>query len=226
MLKIPSRDGNGGMIVELACAGFLFVGITLLCFDAGVLMAAHSTLDEATRDAGRAAGESTLTAANPDLPRQAAEDALSKHASAGNMFLKNLRLDSFEYKVDAIPDITGIPDNGGAPPGGKVSGTPYVALTASVDAVVPAPILFFGAEFGKGGTLHYSQAAMFPIIKSPVFFDPRPFDANPPASIEHYPCDGIPDYPYDSPPCGQPGSSGSGGGHPSLPTPGKAGPNG
>jgi hypothetical protein len=173
-----TRQQSGQVTVELACVAFLFVVLTLLCVDAAVLMMATSTLDEAVRDAGRAAAE------QPDKTKaqNAADQAAKKHLGTNNPLLTNLNLTVTDYQsvadagcIDSTSGTTGLTPCGA----GQMQGTPFVKLNAKVDAHVPAPIFFFGASFGEGGTLTFQQVATFPILNiapPPILgvFDPDP----------------------------------------------------
>ncbi|HEY9869578.1 MAG TPA: TadE/TadG family type IV pilus assembly protein [Candidatus Obscuribacterales bacterium] len=207
MTRSQHTNGNrttGAAIVELACIAIVFVVFALLCVDAAVLIMASSVLDESVRDAGRAAAEmQTLSDA-----QKAADRAKDRHAK-NNPMLKNLAVQVTKYEsesdVGCIDSTSGTTGLTGCP-GGQMSGTPSVQLKASVDAVVPAPILFFGASFGQGGTLHFEQVATFPII-----------NIAPPTTL------GV----FDTPPAPQ--TTGGGGAYPckvSLPSCGAANPSG
>ncbi len=179
-MRVANRQ-SGASIVELASISILFVILALLCVDAGVLVMATSALDEAVRDAGRAAAETSKQAD----AKNAATQALKKHLGESNPVLKNLALvgDVVYEPYDGanklfIKSDTGSTGLDGAP-AGQMLATPFVRLTAGIDAVVPAPILFFGASFGKGGTLRFEQTATFPIIKLPVTGSGGVFDQNP-----------------------------------------------
>lgn len=233
------RSQSATTIVELACTAFLFIVFALLALDAGVLIMANSVLDEASRDAGRAAGETQ----NQSDAQNAANLAIGKHKNQDNPFLKNLSLIGQVLYQDVVPPIdsttgtsgssgpTGQPGLPPKPviPAGQMEGTPFVQLTAGIDAVVPAPIFFFGARFGPGGTLHFESTTTFPIIKVAVPASGGVFDANPPlgggGGGGFVPCPpGQPQCP--KPPPGTGGPGGPGGSSSTGPPPGSGGPPG
>jgi len=185
MRKRQANNESGASIVELACVAVLFVVLALLCVDAGVLVMATSSLDEAVRDAGRAAAETK----NQSDATSAANQALKKHIGPNNPVLRNLAIvgpvtyEPYDGATKVyIKSDTGSTGLTGAP-AGQMLATPFVRLQAGIDAVVPAPILFIGASFGKGGTLHFEQTATFPIIKLPVTGTGDVFDKNPVANV-------------------------------------------
>jgi len=165
------RGFRGNVIVELAAGAFLFVIFALLAFDAGVLIMANSVLDEASRDAARAAGECDSQA----KAQQAALAAVAKHKDPNNPFLKTVNLVG---EVDYQPVVAKIDSTNGTT-GGLMDGTPFVRLTVGIDARIPAPIFFFNAKFGADGSLHFESTTTFPIIKLPVSATGDLFDKQP-----------------------------------------------
>jgi Flp pilus assembly protein TadG len=217
MTRSQHTHGNttsGVAIVELACIAIVFVVFALLCVDAAVLIMASSVLDEAVRDAGRAAAEMQTQA----KAQAAADLAMKKHAKS-NPLLKNLSVQVTKYEsesdVGCIDSTSGTTGLTGCP-AGQMSGTPSVQLKAAVDAVVPAPVLFFGASFGEGGTLHFEQVATFPIINIAPPTATGVFDTPPAPQTTGgggaYPCK------VSLPSCGAPNPSGGGTGGPSTTT--------
>jgi hypothetical protein len=190
---------------------------------------ATSTLDEAVRDAGRAAAE------QPDKPKaqNAANQAVKKHLGTNNPLLTNLTLNVTDYQsiadagcIDSTSGTTGLAPCGS----GQMQGSPFVKLNARVDAKIPAPIFFFGAKFGEGGTLTFQQVATFPILNiapPPVVgvFDPDPPYATD-GGLAGFPClNPAPDCPRaGSSSTGQQGTTGPSG--PTGPTGGSGAPPG
>lgn len=145
----PGRKDRAHTAIELGASAFVLAVLAIFCADIGVLLYGANVNDRACRDAARAAAQTS----SQQAALAAAEASLSAYAVDG-YYLKDLILDydSFVYE-----------DFGGSAPPDQ---SPFVVVSTSLTAKIPAPVLFFGASFGKDGEHNFSRTYTFPIVKT------------------------------------------------------------
>lgn len=128
-----TRKGGGSGIIELAISGFLTIALTILCIDIGVLMVADNILDQAARDACRAAsGQQDRASAE-----NAANAALLNHQTDG-YYITQPEIEEFVYK------------NGDGDP--SRADDAYVSVVVRCNVRLPAPVNFFGLSLTTYGS--------------------------------------------------------------------------
>jgi Flp pilus assembly protein TadG len=145
-MRIKER---GSSIIELASILCLLTVVALLCADIGMIALASSLNDQACRDAARAAAQGS----NMDEALKMATASVKSHEA-----------DGYFITSPTIPEGGLVyEDYGGRPPQDE---SPYVEVTTTSTVRVPAPIIFFGAKFGDGGTINFSRKYTFPIVRT------------------------------------------------------------
>lgn len=152
-MKRSIRKEKGSIILEFVCVAFLLVAVTLIAVDCAICLFAAWNNDAACRDAVRAAAQQP----SPDLARQAAVAAAAEFSGGSLRMTKpvvQFENNQFEYQV--YPDAQGVPqrDRG-----------PYVRVTTSAVAKIPAPLSIFGVKMLDEVT--FKQSYQFPIVKLP-----------------------------------------------------------
>ncbi len=147
-----SRSNRGHLIIELSMITFLIVVVSVLCANIGIVSLATSLNDAACRDAARAAAQ----ASNATAALKLAQAAIKAHSTDGYyVTIPTVDTSSFEYQ-----------DYAGNPPANT---SPYVKVTTTSQVRIPAPILFFGAQFSKSGKLTFTRTYNFPIVKTQLY---------------------------------------------------------
>jgi Flp pilus assembly protein TadG len=146
------RQAKGNTILELATISGLLVVVALLCADIGIVSMGAAMNDQACRDACRAAAQA------------------SNMTEATNMARASLKAHTADGYFVTTPSITpgGLvyQDFGGnAPP----DTSPYVEVSTRNTVRIPAPVLFFGAKFGQGGTMNFTKKYTFPIVRTTLY---------------------------------------------------------
>lgn len=148
------RAAEGHVLVELSMITVLLVIVAVLCANVGIMSLASSMNDSACRDAARAAAQaSSRTAA-----LNQAQAALKAHKTDG-YFVSQPTINTSDFVYE---------DYSGSPPDNT---SPYVQVTTSSTVRVPAPILFFGAQFGKDGTMTFNRTYTFPIVRTQLYLN-------------------------------------------------------
>jgi Flp pilus assembly protein TadG len=146
------RSVLGHLVIELSMISFLIVVVSVLCANIGIVSLATSLNDAACRDAARAAAQASNSASALKL----AQAAIKAHTTDGYYItVPTVDSSSFEYE-----------DYAGSPPANT---SPYVKVTTTAQVRIPAPILFFGAEFSKTGTITFTRTYNFPIVKTQLY---------------------------------------------------------
>ncbi len=147
------RSGSvGSAIIELSIIASLLVVITLLCANVGIIALASTINDSACRDAARAAAQASSSSTALKL----AQAAIKAHYADGYFVTQpTINTSAFVYQ-----------DYAGNPPPAT---SPYVQVTTSSNVRIPAPIVFFGAKFGSGGSLTFTRTYTFPIVKTQLY---------------------------------------------------------
>lgn len=166
-MQFKMRNRNRGVtVVELAGTAIFFIVLTLLMADIAILVVANQTNNEACRDAARAAG-----LAPPDKARTAADGALTAHQRVDGTFVKALRITQFRYN--------GLPPRWGTADSIDPANQPTVFVTTEITVRIPAPIIFFSAEFkGQNGDLAFTSSYLYPILNLETSNPPGDFDPN------------------------------------------------
>lgn len=160
------RRAKAATVVELASTAIFFIVLTLLMADIAILVVANQTNNEACRDAARAAG-----LAPPDKARTAADGALTAHQRVDGTFIKSLRITQFRYN--------GLPPRWGTADSLDPANQPTVFVTTEISVRIPAPIIFFNAEFkGQNGDLTFTSSYLYPILNLETSNPPGDFDPN------------------------------------------------
>jgi len=145
------RRMSGHSAIELGTMAVVITVMALLCANIGVLVMCASINDQACRDACRAAAQM----GSASTAQQAAQAALRLYRVDGYFVGQpSFDSDSFVYQ-----------DFGGDP---TPESSPFVTVTTTSVARIPAPILFLGARFGEGGTMTFSRTYTFPIVKTTI----------------------------------------------------------
>lgn len=150
------RRCRGASLVEVAIIGTLLVAVALFSLDIGILVLGSSVNDKACRDAARAAAQ----ASDSTNALKLAQASLKSHKTDG-YFITQPAIDmtNFTYQDFA----------GNAPP----DTSPFVEVTTSNTVRVPAPIFFFGAQFGgTNGTFTFRNTYNFPIVRTTLYLPP------------------------------------------------------
>jgi hypothetical protein len=143
---------RGNTIIELAGVSSLLVVIALFCADIGIVSFGASLNDQACRDACRAAAQGSDVATATNM----AKASLKAHLADGYFITTPaMKAGGLVYE-----------DFSGSPPPDT---SPYVEVTTSNTVRIPAPVLFFGAKFGKGGTMNFSKKYTFPIVRTTLY---------------------------------------------------------
>jgi hypothetical protein len=132
----------------------LLAVVAVLCANVGIMSLASSMNDSACRDAARAAAQ----ASNRTTAISMAQAALKAHSTDG-YFVSQPTIDTSDFVYE---------DYSGSPPDNT---SPYVQVTTSSTVRVPAPILFFGAKFGKDGTMTFNRTYTFPIVRTTLYLN-------------------------------------------------------
>ncbi len=150
-MRNTMRSNSGFTAIEIAISSFLIIVFGALIVDLTLLNFAVCTNDAACRDAARAAA-STSNLAQAQLAAQAQLDI---HATDGSFISQPVLGSTFVYN-----------DYSGSPP---TNTSPYVTVSTTITVRVPCPIVFFGAEFGKNGSLIFTRQYTFPIVKEKFY---------------------------------------------------------
>ncbi len=150
----PRSNSIGNMCVDLTLTTMLVSALGAIGANAVVIILACNVNDAACRDAARAAAQTTSSV----QALMAAQTQLTIH-SHGAFFVSQPALSS-----TSPPDFV-YNDFNGSPPANTSS---YVAVTTFVNINIPAPIVFFGTNFGSGPIL-YRKRYVFPIIKEKFY---------------------------------------------------------
>ncbi len=165
-MRRPMRNPRGHNAIELASICIIFVVVTVLCLDVGVMILASGTNERACRDACRAAAQATTSA----TALQAAQAACAAHAAGSQYFATQPTVDVATFQYQDFAATNGVP-----PPPLPASTPPTVTVTTRVDVIVPAPIVFMGlVKFGGPGqnTMTFRKTYVFPIVRAPLFLPP------------------------------------------------------
>ena len=143
---------KGNTIIELATISSLLVVVALFCANIGIISMGAALNDQACRDACRAAAQgSNLTEAT-----NMAKASLKAHVADGY----------FITTPAMVPGMLVYQDFAGSPPPDT---SPYVEVSTSNTVKIPAPVLFFGAKFGQGGTMKFTKKYSFPIVRTTLY---------------------------------------------------------
>jgi hypothetical protein len=152
------RNGQSGVDAgEVAIASILMVAMAALASDITLLIFANSLNDSACRDAARAAGQNSTSAA----ALVAAKAQLIMHATDGN-FISQPTLTSTQAPDFVYNDYTGNP---------PANTSPYVTVTTGVNVKLPFLLDLFGANFygGSNHTVLFTRRYTFPIVKEKFY---------------------------------------------------------
>ena len=163
------RGGKGLSSVELAASAVMMTVMVVLAVDLCVLMLGNQVIDQATRDAARAAA-AQQTSANAI---NAAKAALAMHKTDG-FFISQPKLTATVAPDFIYQDNYGTPYLSYIPAGYPGAGTqvnfiPFVQVTASVTVLLPASLSVLGVQLNQGpltgGKMVFRRQYTFPIVK-------------------------------------------------------------
>lgn len=151
-MKSVFRHVRGQVTIEVALLAVLIVIVALLTMDISVLLFGAGNNDRAAREAARAAAQGSSYSAALQL----AQAAASSFAADGYFLTTpQVNTSSFVYQ-----------DYGGnVPPGGS----PYVQVTTTCSARVPAPAFLFGLRIFNGDNAQFTASHAFPIVKTQLY---------------------------------------------------------
>jgi Flp pilus assembly protein TadG len=150
--NINARPQSGHSLIELGAISMFLSVLVIFSVDIGIMMMASSMNDRACRDAARAAAQADTYANALSL----AQTALKSYTADGYFVTQpTISTTNFVYQ-----------DYAGSPPSNT---SPYVSVTTSVQAKVPAPINFFNAKFGANGSYIFTQTYTFPIVRTTLY---------------------------------------------------------
>jgi hypothetical protein len=148
---VTLRNRRAGAIIELAIILPLFVIMSLFCLDILILATASGVNERACRDAARMAGQATNYAASLLM------------AQTG---VKAYRGDGFFITSPVVETAAFVyNDYSGNPP---PSTSPYVSVTTSCQARLPAPIILYGLNYQNTYTT-FRKTYTFPIVTTAVY---------------------------------------------------------
>lgn len=149
-----TRRRSGGMqTAELACSCFILLAVTWLCLNISVALLASCNNERACRDAARAAAQ----ADNFTDALKMAQAAAASYPGDG-YFVSTPTIE--------VPQ-TFYEDYYGQPP--SALHLPYVQVTTKMTVRFPAPIMFFAAKMGDGGTMTFYRQCTFPIVRTRLY---------------------------------------------------------
>jgi hypothetical protein len=157
-----SRAATGVSAIEIAIAAFITIVVAAIGVDMTILTMGFNILDQATRDAARAASsrQDCLSAFS------AAQTQLSIHQTDG-FFIKQPVL-----KGSGAPAPNGAPPfvyqdfNGAAPV--PATASPYVMVVCTEDIHLPVNVPFFGQNLSSRSNAGYftlERNYVFPIVR-------------------------------------------------------------
>ena len=161
-MKTKMRSTKGHSAIELATICIIFVVVTVLCLDIGVMILASGSNERACRDAARAAANATDSAS----ALQAAQAACASHAQQGGYFASPPTVDTSNFLYQDFAATQGVPP--------QPNTSPFVSVTTQVTVTIPAPIVFMGlVKFGGPGnnTMNFRKTYVFPIVRAPLFLN-------------------------------------------------------
>jgi Flp pilus assembly protein TadG len=165
-MRMPIRNPKGHTAIELASICIIFVVVTVLCLDVGVMILASGSNERACRDACRAAAETSDSAS----ALAAAQAACAAHAQNGGYFAAPPTVDATTFLYQDFAATNGVPP-APLPP----STPPTVRVTTQTTVTIPAPIVFMGLiKFGGPGqnTMNFRKTYVFPIVRQQLFLPP------------------------------------------------------
>ncbi len=141
-----TRRCEGTAFAELAVVGLIMTLVVAFVLDIAIALMAFSVVDRACRDAARAAAQG----ATRDEAQQLATAIANDHLSASPLV--------------TAPIVTNVvyQDFGGNP---SPSECPFVEVTTSATASVPAPLFMLGTNGGGDRPLTLAKKYRFPIVK-------------------------------------------------------------
>ncbi|MBX9669443.1 MAG: hypothetical protein K2X93_17610 [Candidatus Obscuribacterales bacterium] len=148
------RRQQGTAFAEVAVVGFIMTLVLAFILDIAIALMAFSVVDRACRDAARAAAQGQ----SRDEARQMAAAIANDHLSASPLV--------------TAPIVTNVvyEDFGGDP---SPDQCPFVEVTTSATASVPAPLFLFGTS-GTNRPLTLAKRYRFPIVKLKMPANPNP----------------------------------------------------
>jgi hypothetical protein len=163
MKKALPRRARGISAVETAIAAFITIVAAAIGVDMTILTMGFNILDQATRDAARAAGsrQDSISAF------QAAQTQLSIHQTDG-VFIKQPVLLGSGAPAPGGSQPFVYQDFGGGPPV-PANASPYVMVVCTEDIHLPINIPFFGDNMSSfanaGGYFTLKRNYVFPIVR-------------------------------------------------------------
>ena len=143
-----NRGQRGSAAFELAAGALITIGIVAFALNVCFAMLSYSINDHACRDAARAAAQAPSAAQAFIMASN-----IVKSYNSNNGLLSPITVRSVLYT-----------DFSGNPPAGQ---SPFVTVTTTSNATMPAPIEFFGKTL-FGSSIPVSKTYAFPIIRLTV----------------------------------------------------------
>jgi len=150
--SVISQRSAGHSLAELGVVGGLFMMITMLSLNIGLVALGSSSNERACRDAARAAAQGS----NLDQSIRLAQACLRAHAADG-YFVTRSTLSTADFVYE---------DFGGSPPPNT---SPYGEVTTTNQVRIPAPFLFPTSQTGNNGIVTFRNTYTFPIVKVQLY---------------------------------------------------------